>query len=132
MQKPTETQWEDIETVGGNFVKFSEPGDGVTGVVVSWSPNTGGRTFDGDECGHIILQDADGDWMTVTLDKGALKDKVLAANPVPGNTMDIRHTEMKTAVKSGYSYKDFGVRIQRTVAPTTTPAATGVDASDLF
>lgn len=110
-QKPT-IEWEEVVTAPGNFVKFAQLGDGITGTVVQYDPDAGATTFDGDVCGHVVVQDDDGDWMTVSLDKGALRDKVRAAGPKPGDLIDIRYTSDAES-KTGRTYKAFTVRIAR-------------------
>ena len=123
----TDLEWETIDSAPGNFVKFGAIGDGVTGTVVNYDATSGATTFDGDPCGHIVVQDDTGTWHTVSLDKGALRDKVAAAFPEKGNTIDIRYTSDTESKSTGRTYKTFTVRIARTKSAVTTPAVVGGD-----
>ncbi len=134
-QKPPTTtgpQWEEVSSAPGNFVKFGVIGDGVTGTVVNYDPTSGATTFDGDVCGHLVVQDDDGDWMTVTLDKGALRDKVAAAGPKAGDLIDVRYTSDAES-KAGRTYKAFTVRIARGQGKAVVaPAADVADLEEPF
>ena len=103
-------EWEDVSVAAGTFVKFSDPGDGITGRVVEYDAEKGGTTFDGDECGYVTIQDDDNEFWTVTLDKPQLQRVVAAAEPVRGMLLDIRFDEWRTSEKTKRDYKVFKVR----------------------
>lgn len=103
-------EWEEVAVTAGTYVKFSDPGDGITGRVVEYSPDSGATTFDGDDCGYITIQDDDGEFWTVTLDKPQLQRVVAAAEPVKGMLLDVRFHEWRKSEKSGREYKVFKVR----------------------
>ncbi len=115
-------QWEDVAVAPGNFVKWNAVGDQVTGWVVSYDATSGTTNFDGEECGCLVLDDATTrELRTVTLDKGAIKDAVAAANPRTGLMMRITRTEDQKSKKTSYSYQTFAVQVNTASKPPERP-----------
>jgi hypothetical protein len=111
----TDIEWEDVTVPQGTFVKW-EQGHSETGWVVHYDPAKGGTTFDGDECGVLVLDDKDTrELRTITLDKGALRDAVAAANPRDGLLMQVACTGTKES-KAGRTYLTFGTKVAPGVA----------------
>ena len=112
MSKPNEwdtIEWEPIDAPSGNFAKFNEAGDFVAGYVVTYDPTKGGRTFDGEECGVLVLKTTDGEHTIVTLDKPRLATVVASGQPVEGKPLKITFVGMKDTKSGGRQYKDFEI-----------------------
>lgn len=110
----TNDEWEDVATPAGNYVKWNNIGDSVTGWVVTYTPTSGTTDFNGDECGLLVIDDHETrELRSITLDKGALKDAVAAASPTPGLMLRVTHDRMIES-KNGREYKGF--RVQRNTA----------------
>jgi hypothetical protein len=108
-------EWEDVTVPAGRFVKWEE-GHVETGWVVSYSPDTGATTYDGDPCGHLVIDDKETrELHTIVLDKGALRDAVAAANPRDGLLMQVACTGTKES-KAGRTYLTFGTKVAPGVA----------------
>jgi hypothetical protein len=88
-------------------VKFDEPGDDIIGTIVEFDLETGGKTFDGDDCGFATLEDRDGELWTVTLDKGALRDAFTATSPVKGKLVRLVFAEWRQTKDGKREYKHF-------------------------
>ena len=111
MSNGYDDEWEEGES--SPFMRWTEPGDSVTGKVVEYNPIGGGKTYQGDECGRLVLEiNETGDRMQVDLDKGALADPVKACNPRLGDFMKVEFSEWKTS-KSDREYKFFRAFIRR-------------------
>ena len=117
-------EWDEVDVPSGSFAKFATIGDSVAGTVVSYDPDRGGKNFDGDECGVLVLEDADGDHVIVTLDKGRLKDVVKNGEPVEGKPLRITYVSDLES-KAGRSYKNFGIAVGKHWKPK--PAPTSLD-----
>ena len=101
-------EWTEVQS--GGFAKFTDPGDTYTGYVIEYNANEGGTTYDGDECGVLVLEDREtGEAVTITLDKKALSDPVKMAFPEPGKLIQVEFDEWRES-KSGREYKHFTVR----------------------
>ena len=107
MTKPIE--WETIDLPTGNFAKFNEPGDFVAGYVVTYDPIKGGRKFDGEECGVLVLETTDGEHTVVTLDKPRLATVVAGGQPVEGKPLKVTFVGMRDTKSGQAQYKDFTV-----------------------
>ena len=108
--------WTDVPD--STFARFEEPGDRVTGEVLSYSPDEGATTYDGDPCGHLTLDGPDGP-VTVGLDKPQLARKVAGVpggGPHLGQLLQVEFTEWKTS-EAGRDYKRFAVRYDASFRP---------------
>lgn len=115
----TDIQWEEVEGAQGSFAKFETPGDTYMGTVVAYNATSGASDFDGNDCGYLVLEDTEGDLWTITLDKGALRDKVAAANPYPGLLIQVAFSGWAESKKTGRQYKTFSVKKAAGRPPTT-------------
>ncbi len=116
-------EWEDVTVAPGNYVKWIDVGDQVTGWVVDYNATAGTTDFDGNECGVLVLDDNETrELRTITLDKGALKDAVAAAVPKVGLLMRITHDRMIESKSSSYKYKGFTVQVNTASKPPARPA----------
>ena len=110
-QQQQQQGWREVED--SQFAVFENPGDFVEGVVVAYDPVAGATTYDGDPCGHVILEDEQTRVTSiVTLDKKALGDKLAVARPVPGMRMRIQFAEWRES-KNGQNYKVFRLWTQQ-------------------
>ncbi len=117
----TEDTWEAVATPAGNYVKWENVGDTVTGWVVTYTPTTGTTDFNGDECGLLVIDDNETrELRSITLDKGALRDAVAAASPAPGLLLRISHDRMIES-KNGREYKGFKVQKNTASKPPERP-----------
>lgn len=108
----TDEEWTDVEVAPGNYVRWNEIGDQVTGWVVSYDPSAGSTDFDGNECGLLVIDDHETrELRSITLDKGALKTAVAAASPRPGLLIRITHDGKAKSKTSAYEYKTFAVQV---------------------
>jgi hypothetical protein len=103
----------------GSFVKWTEVGQSVEGVIVSFTTD-GGQDFDGKPCPELTLDTAEG-LQTVTCAQANIKSKVLgnAAKLVPGARCRVTYSGTYES-KNGTPGKEFRVA----VAP---PALVDVD-----
>lgn len=91
----SEDPWADVPS--GDYIKFSEVGDKVVGVVLRIGL---GSDFNGNPCPQIVLDTEDGE-KTVNCGQANLKAQVMALDPRPkaGDKMRITFSETKPAAK---------------------------------
>jgi hypothetical protein len=96
--------WDDFSS-GGDFVKFENVGDTVTGTITAIR---GGTDFNGNPCPVIDLDTADGA-RTVTCAQANLKAQIVAKRPTVGSSITITYAK-QTKVEKGMR-KDFDIVI---------------------
>lgn len=85
-EKPMTTFDYSRYATSGDYVKFEEVGDAIIGVVKDVRE---GRTFNGDPCPELILEDGDGDEHTVTASQVMLKAALAEHAPQVGDKIRI-------------------------------------------
>ncbi|CAB5216887.1 hypothetical protein UFOVP199_2 [uncultured Caudovirales phage] len=110
--------------VNSDFIKFENPGDTVTGTVVSIRAH---QFDDGKVVPQIILNTADGE-RTVTAGQVQLKALLADKRPEVGDTLTITHTEIEKR-SGGKTLKHFTVAVTGKGTgvgiATTAPTAAG-------
>lgn len=109
--------FEDVEVPNAGWAKWDEVGRTYIGEFASYNVN-GGRTYDGDPCDELVLI-VGGENLRVTLDKGALRDAVQAANATHGDVVRIERTDDAES-KSGRTYTTYKVSVARGAASAST------------
>lgn len=108
MSQQSHYQWTEVSPVA--YQKWQQPGDGVEGHVLAYSPHRGETKFQSEEpCGFIDLHSFAGGVVRVVLDKPALADRVAAAYPAIGDALRIAFDGEKESPRSGSRYKAFRV-----------------------
>ena len=125
--------WDDPDLrVGGEFVKFENVGDSVSGTVNAVRAH---RFDDGSVAPQILLTTDDGEERTVTAGQVRLKAELATQRPEPGDHVVIKFTEVEKR-SGGKTLKHFSVDVNRggtpaagtpAAAPATAPAAGAVD-----
>lgn len=113
----TEEEWEDVVVAPGNWVSWDTPGQMVTGWVVTYDATKGTTDYNGDECGLLVIDDAETrELRSITLSLAALKTTVAAASPHPGLMLRITYTgDVKSA--GDRTYKNFTIQKGASKAP---------------
>lgn len=110
--------WDDPDLrVGGEFVKFENVGDSVSGTVNAVRAH---RFDDGSVAPQILLSTDDGEERTVTAGQVRLKAELAAQRPEPGDHVTITFTEVEKR-SGGKTLKHFKVEVNRGGKPTSTP-----------
>lgn len=130
--------WDDPDLrVGGEFVKFENVGDTVSGTVNAVRAH---RFDDGSVAPQILLTTDDGEERTVTAGQVRLKAELATQRPEPGDHVVITFTEVEKR-SGGKTLKHFTVQVTRggtpaqaaaapaapVAQPAAAPAAGGVD-----
>jgi hypothetical protein len=106
--------WDDPEVrTGGEFVKFENVGDGVTGVITAIKKH---RFDDGNVVPQIHLTTDDGDDRTLTAGQVQLKAKLSAERPEVGDRLTVTYTKQEKR-SGGKTLKHFEVAVTRGGAP---------------
>lgn len=113
--------WDDPDLrVGGEFVKFENVGDTVSGTVNAVRAH---RFDDGSVAPQVLLTTDAGEERTVTAGQVRLKAELAAQRPEPGDHITITHTEVEKR-SGGKTLKHFSVQVNRGgAAPAAAPAA---------
>lgn len=113
--------WDDPDLrVGGEFVKFENVGDTVSGTVNAVRAH---RFDDGSVAPQVLLTTDGGEERTVTAGQVRLKAELAAQRPEPGDHITITHTEVEKR-SGGKTLKHFSVQVNRGgAAPAAAPAA---------
>ena len=123
--------WDDPDLrIGGNYVKWQNPGDSVTGEILALRK----RVFDdGKAAVELIIKPDDGDEVTVTASQYELKDKLAEVKPAVGDRIGIRFDSVEQ-LSGGKTLKHFTVQVQNgTGAPAAEPEpAQAAPTGDLF
>lgn len=120
----TASVWDDPDLrVGGEFVKFENVGDTVSGTVNAVRAH---RFDDGSVAPQVLLTTDDGEERTVTAGQVRLKAELAAQRPEPGDHITITHTDVEKR-SGGKTLKHFQVVVTRGGKPagaaTPAPAA---------
>lgn len=109
--------WADPDfAVGGDYIKFDQEGDTVTGKVITVRKHV---WPDGSVSPQILL-DVNGEEKTVTAGQVLLKTKLAEKRPLPGQTLSITLTEIEKRA-GGKTLKHFDVQVGEPV-PAAAPA----------
>lgn len=114
--------WDDPDLrVGGEFVKFENVGDTVTGTVNAVRAH---RFDDGSVAPQVLITTDTGEERTITAGQVRLKAELAAQRPEPGDHITITHTEVEKR-SGGKTLKHFTVQVNRggqTAAPVAATA----------
>lgn len=116
--------WNDPDlTVGGDYIKFDEPGTTIAGKVLSISKYDWG---DGTYAPQLILDTDDGE-KTVTAGQVRLKALLAETKPQPGDVITIVYVGTEPR-PGGKTLKNFTVDVIRATNTAAAPPAASVDA----
>ncbi len=128
--------WDDptINTTG-NYFKFEQPGDTITGRIVAIDA----RRWDDGTVSPQLHLDVDGDDITVTAGQVRLKAALAEQRPEPGDSITITMTDLERRA-GGKTLKHFKVDVTRagstpaakTKGKAATPAAAPVNADQAY
>ncbi len=111
--------WDDPELrVGGEFVKFENPGDTVSGTVNTVRAH---RFDDGQVAPQLLLTTDDGEERTVTAGQIRLKTALAEQRPEAGDHITITYTQQEKRA-GGKTLKHFDVAVNRGGGAVSTPA----------
>jgi hypothetical protein len=116
----------DKYATSGEYVKFEEVGDQAIGVIKDIRE---GRTFNGDPCPELVLEDDEGEERTVTAGQVRLKAALAEKRPQKGDKIRITYSGVGEAKPGKAPPKEFTVDVkqgpfevqQEAVANTTEP-----------
>lgn len=113
--------WDDPDLrVGGEFVRFENVGDAVSGTINAVRAH---RFDDGSVAPQILLTTDSGEERTVTAGQVRLKAELAMQRPEPGDHITITHTEVEKR-SGGKTLKHFKVEVSRGgAAPAPVAAA---------
>lgn len=104
--------WADPDfAIGGDYIKFDNPGDTVTGKVIAVRKHV----WDDGSVSPQILMDVNGEEKTVTAGQVRLKAELAAKRPQPGQHVTITLTEIEKR-SGGKTLKHFDVQVGTPVA----------------
>lgn len=131
----TASIWDNPElAVGGDYVKFENIGDTITGVINAIRAH---RFDDGKVAPQILLTTPDGEEKTVSAGQVRLKVALAEQRPEAGDTISITLTDIEKRA-GGKTLKHFTVNVQRgtgaapataVAPPAAAPTPAGVDPS---
>lgn len=114
----TSSVWDDPDLrVGGEFVKFENVGDSISGTVNAVRAH---RFDDGSVAPQILLTTDAGEERTVTAGQVRLKAELATQRPEPGDHVTITHTEVEKR-SGGKTLKHFKVEVRHGGAPAPAP-----------
>jgi len=117
----TQSVWDDPDLrIGGEFVKFENPGDSVSGVINAVRAH---RFDDGSVAPQLLLTDDSGEERTVTAGQVRLKAELAAQRPEAGDHIVITLTQEEKR-SGGKTLKHFTVVVTRGGAPAAAAPAT--------
>lgn len=118
----TASVWDDPDLrVGGEFVKFDNVGDTVSGTINAVRAH---RFDDGSVAPQILITTDDGEERTITAGQVRLKAELATQRPEPGDHIKVTFTEVEKR-SGGKTLKHFAVEVTRGGAPAAaTPAST--------
>lgn len=113
--------WADPDfAVGGDYVKFENVGDTVTGKVIAVRKHV----WDDGSVSPQVLLDVDGEEKTVTAGQVRLKAALAEKRPQPGQHVTITLTDIEKR-SAGKTLKHFDVQVGTPVAAAASPKADG-------
>lgn len=98
----------------GEYVKFEQVGDKIVGIVTDIRE---GRTFNGDPCPELILEDDDGAEHTVTAGQVLLRIALAEKVPEVGDKIRIVFSGVGEAQPGKAAPKEFTVDVKRNAQP---------------
>lgn len=114
--------------IGGDFVKFEQPGDSVKGIICA---EPGKHEFpDGKKAIKLVIRTADGD-KTLTAGQVQLASKLTETRPDLGDTVEITYTRSERR-DGGKTLKHFDVKVTRGNGASSVPAAAADPTTDPF
>lgn len=115
----------ELKANDGEYVKFVEVGDTVTGKIVSQHLHT----FDDGKVVPQIILDCDGEQRTLTAGQVRLKAALAEQRPATGDTLTVTLTQIEK--RSGTkTLKHFDVTVARAGAATPAPHLSAVDGKE--
>lgn len=119
--------WADPDfAIGGDYIKFDNPGDTVTGKVIAVRKHV----WDDGSVSPQILLDVDGEEKTLTAGQVRLKAELAAKRPQPGQHVTITLTEIEKR-SGGKTLKHFDVQVGTPVAAPAAAAASAYTAEQI-
>jgi hypothetical protein len=102
--------WDDKELIPSNsFIKFSDVGDGVEGVITAISKH---RFDDGNLVPQLAITTDDGEEVTLTAGQTRLKVALAEHRPAVGDHLTVRLTQIEKRA-GGKTLKHFDVKVKR-------------------
>lgn len=102
--------WDNPEMkVGGDYIKFDNVGDTITGTVLSVGAH---KWDDGTVSPQVLLQTADGEEKTITAGQIRLKAALAEKRPEVGDTLTVTYTELEKRA-GGKTLKHFDVKVNK-------------------
>jgi len=117
--------WDDPRLARGEYVKFVNIGDGITGTILAqvvqvWEDVASVK--------YTILEDGETEPRMLTASQYQLQTKLRELNPVNGDRVEVKFTSIKP-LAGGKTMKEFDVKVTK-AAPVAAPA--GVPATSLL
>lgn len=109
----------DKYATSGEYVKFEEVGDQVIGVIKDIRE---GRTFNGDPCPELVIEDDDGEERTVTAGQVRLKAALAEKRPQKGDKIRITYSGVGEAKPGKAPPKEFTVDVKQGPFEVSQPA----------
>lgn len=104
----TNSIWDSPEMkVGGDYIKFDNVGDTITGTVLSVGAH---RWDDGTVSPQVLLETADGEEKTITAGQIRLKAALAEKRPEVGDKLTVTYTELEKRA-GGKTLKHFDVQV---------------------
>jgi hypothetical protein len=115
----TASVWDDPDLrVGGEFVKFENVGDTISGTVNAVRAH---RFDDGSVAPQILITTDSGEERTITAGQVRLKTELATQRPEPGDHIKVTFTEVEKR-SGGKTLKHFAVEVNRGGGAPTQPA----------
>lgn len=106
----TTSIWDNPEMkVGGDYIKFENVGDTITGKVLSVGAH---RWDDGSVSPQVLLMTDDGEEKTITAGQIRLKAALAEQRPEVGDTLTVTYTELEKRA-GGKTLKHFEVKVNK-------------------
>jgi hypothetical protein len=124
----TTSVWDDPDLrVGGEFVKFENVGDTVSGTVNAIRAH---RFDDGSVAPQVLVTTDDGEERTITAGQVRLKAELATQRPEPGDHVVIKFTEVEKR-SGGKTLKHFSVSAAAPAPAAVDPAAAAAALANL-
>lgn len=112
--------WDDPDLrVGGEFVKFENVGDSVSGIINAVRAH---RFDDGSVAPQVLITTDSGEERTITAGQVRLKAELATQRPEPGDHITVTFTEVEKR-SGGKTLKHFSVAVNRGGAPAAAAPA---------
>lgn len=119
--------WDGLASSDG-FAKWTEPGDAVKGTVVEVGV---GQDINGNDAPQILVEQSDGEVITITASQAQLRSKLLEARPKVGDTIAVMFTDVEKRA-GGKTLKCFDVAVKGGDGTPPAAAAAKPSAADLL